>query len=113
MAGMAADQRLSEAQLGESALEPVHHSPCERRKGTSVPSAPAVAIQCVAQSRERPRAVSEYPIECITIGGATRLCCANAPGQLNIMVYYAVSIGRRLIRYAAQPGPAGLCDAVS
>lgn len=61
---------------------------------------------------ERPRAVSEYLIERMIAGGATKLCFVIAPGKSDIMEYYGASIGPAAICYVVQPRPAGLCDAI-
>lgn len=62
--------------------------------------------------RERPRAVSEYLIERLVLGGATRLCFVISPGKSDIMEYYGGSVFSADVFYAVQPRPAGLCDAV-
>ena len=62
--------------------------------------------------RERPRAVSEYLVERLVLGGATRLCFVIAPGKSDIMEYYGGSVFSADVFYAVQPRPAGLCDAV-
>lgn len=61
---------------------------------------------------ERPRAVSEYLIERMIEGGATKLCFVISPGKSDILAYYASGIAGVDIVYAVQPKPAGLCDAV-
>lgn len=61
---------------------------------------------------ERPRAVSEYLIERMLLGGATRLCFVIAPGKSDIMEYYGGSVGAARICYAVQPHPVGFCDSV-
>jgi glucose-1-phosphate thymidylyltransferase len=61
---------------------------------------------------ERPRAVSEYLVERMILGGADRICFVIAPGKSDILEYYG---GRRCaahICYTVQQHPAGLCDAV-
>jgi glucose-1-phosphate thymidylyltransferase len=62
--------------------------------------------------RERPRAVSEYLVERMIIGGATKLCFVIAPAKSDILAYYGGSFDRVPICYVVQPGPAGLCDAI-
>lgn len=62
--------------------------------------------------RERPRAVSEYLVERLVLGGATRLCFVIAPGKSDILEYYGGSVFAADVFYAVQPRPAGLCDAV-
>jgi glucose-1-phosphate thymidylyltransferase len=62
--------------------------------------------------RERPCAVSEYLVERMLIGGATKLCFVIAPGKSDILAYYSSSFDRVPICYVVQPCPAGLCDAI-
>jgi glucose-1-phosphate thymidylyltransferase len=61
---------------------------------------------------ERPRAVSEYLIDRLIVGGADRLCFVIAPGKSDILEYYGASVGPADTCYVVQPRPAGLCDAV-
>jgi dTDP-glucose pyrophosphorylase len=61
---------------------------------------------------ERPRAVSEYIVERMLAGGATRLCFVIAPGKSDIVSYYGGEIGDAAVCYAVQPQPRGLCDAI-
>jgi dTDP-glucose pyrophosphorylase len=61
---------------------------------------------------ERPRAVSEYIIERMSIAGATRICFVISPGKSDILGYYGGSIGSVDFAYVVQPRPAGLCDAI-
>ncbi len=61
---------------------------------------------------ERPRAVSEYLIERMILGGATKICFVISPGKSDIMSYYGGRIGSVDVAYVVQPGPAGLCDAL-
>lgn len=61
---------------------------------------------------ERPRAVSEYLIERMIRGGATRICFVIAPGKSDILEYYGGSVFSAAVCYAVQPKPAGLCDAI-
>jgi dTDP-glucose pyrophosphorylase len=62
--------------------------------------------------RERPRAVSEYLVERLVRGGATKLCFVISPGKSDILEYYGGSVFSADVFYAVQPRPAGLCDAV-
>jgi glucose-1-phosphate thymidylyltransferase len=66
----------------------------------------------VDADRERPRAVSEYLIERLVLGGATRLCFVISPGKSDILEYYGGSVFSADVVYAVQPRPAGLCDAI-
>jgi dTDP-glucose pyrophosphorylase len=61
---------------------------------------------------EHPRAVSEYLVERMIIGGATKLCFIISPGKSDILGYYGGGIGATDIAYVVQPQPAGLCDAL-
>jgi glucose-1-phosphate thymidylyltransferase len=61
---------------------------------------------------ERPRAVSEFIVERLINGGATRLCFVIAPRKLDIISYYGGSVDGIPICYAIQPEPTGLCDAI-
>jgi glucose-1-phosphate thymidylyltransferase len=61
---------------------------------------------------ERPKAVSEYLIERLTLGGATKICFVISPGKSDIMQYYGGRVGRTDIAYVVQPQAAGLCDAI-
>ncbi len=61
---------------------------------------------------ERPRAVSEYIIERMIAGGATRICFVISPGKSDILGYFGGGIGKVSFAYVVQPRPAGLCDAL-
>jgi len=61
---------------------------------------------------ERPRAVSEYLVERLLAGGATKLCFVISPGKSDILAYYGGSIAGVPICYAVQPAALGLCDAI-
>jgi glucose-1-phosphate thymidylyltransferase len=61
---------------------------------------------------ERPRAVSEYLIERMIRGGATKICFVIAPGKSDIIEYYSGSVAGADLAYVVQPRPAGLCDAL-
>jgi len=60
----------------------------------------------------RPRAVSDYLMERLVIGGADRICIVISPGKSDILEYYGGSAYGANICYAVQPQPAGLCDAI-
>jgi dTDP-glucose pyrophosphorylase len=62
--------------------------------------------------QERPRAVSEYLVERMTLAGATKICFVIAPGKSDIVEYYGSKISSADVFYAVQPRPTGLCDAV-
>lgn len=64
-------------------------------------------------SDDRPKAVSEFLVERMERGGATKLAFVISPGKSDIMEYY----GRRprpcaAVAYVVQPEPEGLCDAL-
>lgn len=61
---------------------------------------------------ERPRAVSDYLVERLVIGGATRICFVIGPGKSDIVEYYGAAAHFARICYVVQPEPAGLCDAI-
>jgi glucose-1-phosphate thymidylyltransferase len=62
--------------------------------------------------RERPRAVSEYLVERLVLGGADKLCFVISPGKSDILEYYGGEVFAARVFYSVQPHPAGLCDAV-
>ncbi len=62
--------------------------------------------------RERPRAVSEYLVERLVLGGAEKICFVISPGKSDILEYYSGGAFSAAVFYAVQPEPAGLCDAV-
>lgn len=61
---------------------------------------------------ERPKAVSEYLVERLTLGGADKICFVISPGKSDILQYYGARVGRADIAYVVQPRAAGLCDAI-
>jgi dTDP-glucose pyrophosphorylase len=61
---------------------------------------------------ERPRAVSEYLVERLVLGGADRLCFVIAPGKSDILEYYGAGACAAHVTFTVQPRPAGLCDAL-
>lgn len=62
--------------------------------------------------RERPRAVSEYLVERLVLGGADKVCFVISPGKSDILEYYGDRAFGATLFYAVQPRPAGLCDAL-
>ncbi len=64
------------------------------------------------QGIERPRAVSEYLVERLVLGGATRICFVISPGKADIVEYYGAGTPETPVVYVAQPEAKGLCDAV-
>src|SRR5205814_1099769 len=61
---------------------------------------------------ERPRAVSEYLVERMILGGSDKICFVISPGKSDILEYYGGAIGTADLSYVVQPNPAGLCDAI-
>jgi dTDP-glucose pyrophosphorylase len=61
---------------------------------------------------ERPCAVSEYLVERMLRGGATRICFVISPGKSDIVEYYGAGYGTVPIVYVVQPQASGLCDAI-
>jgi glucose-1-phosphate thymidylyltransferase len=61
---------------------------------------------------ERPRAVSEYILERMLIGGVDKVCFVISPGKLDILEYYGAAVGSARLYYTVQPSPDGLCDAI-
>ncbi|HZU83043.1 MAG TPA: sugar phosphate nucleotidyltransferase [Polyangiaceae bacterium] len=61
---------------------------------------------------ERPRAVSEYLLERMVLGGATRICIVVSSGKSDILEYFGADYCGAPIAYVMQPKPAGLCDAI-
>jgi glucose-1-phosphate thymidylyltransferase len=61
---------------------------------------------------ERPRAVSEYLVERMILGGADHICFVIAPGKSDILEYYGTRECAADLCYTVQPHPAGLCDAI-
>jgi len=61
---------------------------------------------------ERPRAVSEYLVERMILGGADRICFVISPGKSDILEYYGANAFSAEVCYAVQPVAAGLCDAI-
>lgn len=65
-----------------------------------------------AQGIERPKAVSEYLIERMVSGGATKICFVISPSKSDIVSYYGGGIGSVDTAFVVQPHAAGLCDAI-
>jgi dTDP-glucose pyrophosphorylase len=66
----------------------------------------------IKDGQERPRAVSEYLIERMVLGGANKLCFVISPGKTDILEYFGSKAWGADIAYVVQPAPGGLCDAV-
>jgi dTDP-glucose pyrophosphorylase len=61
---------------------------------------------------ERPRAVSEYLVERLRLGGADRLCFVIGPEKTDILDYYGRGRAGLPTAFVVQPEPVGLCDAL-
>ena len=61
---------------------------------------------------ERPRAVSEYLVERMVRGGATRICFVISPWKSDILRYYGGAVGGANLAYVIQDEASGLCDAI-
>jgi dTDP-glucose pyrophosphorylase len=61
---------------------------------------------------ERPKAVSEYLVERMVAGGATKIAFVISPTKSDIMRYYGAGIGRVDAAFVVQPAAGGLCDAI-
>jgi dTDP-glucose pyrophosphorylase len=61
---------------------------------------------------ERPRAVSEYLVERLARGGASKICFVISPHKDDILRYYGDRIDGVDFAYVVQPRAAGLCDAM-
>ena len=51
----------------------------------------------------RPRAVSDYLMERMVLGGATRICFVISPGKSDILEYYGGSAYSATLCYSVQP----------
>lgn len=65
-----------------------------------------------SDGEERARAVSEYLIDRLILGGATRICIVISPEKTDILQYYGGIVETVPICYAVQDQPYGLSDAV-
>jgi dTDP-glucose pyrophosphorylase len=61
---------------------------------------------------ERPCAVSEYLVERMITGGATKICFVIGPGKSDILEYYGGGVREATTVYVVQPEASGLCDAI-
>ncbi|PWU07209.1 MAG: nucleotidyltransferase [Terriglobia bacterium] len=61
---------------------------------------------------KRPRAVSDYLVERLVIGGADRICFVISPTKSDILEYYGGVAYSRPVCYCVQPEPLGLCDSI-
>jgi glucose-1-phosphate thymidylyltransferase len=63
-------------------------------------------------SRQRPRAVSDYLVERLVLGGADRICFVIASGKSDILEYYGGKVRDATVCYTIQSEPRGLCDSI-
>ncbi len=61
---------------------------------------------------ERPRAVSEYLVERLVRGGATKICFVISPAKSDIIQYFSGEVDGLPVCYAVQPQALGLCDSL-
>lgn len=61
---------------------------------------------------ERPKAVSEYLVERMVAGGATKIAFVISPTKSDIMRYYGGGVGQVDAAFVVQPAAGGLCDAI-
>jgi dTDP-glucose pyrophosphorylase len=71
-----------------------------------------VGSRVEADGSERPKAVSEYLVERMVEGGATKICFVISPTKSDIVRYYGGGIGQVDTAFVVQPVAAGLCDAI-
>ncbi len=68
------------------------------------------------KGEEWPRAVSDYLVERMIMGGARKICFVISPRKSDILEYYGsgreLAVGRADFCYVVQEDPAGLCDAI-
>ncbi len=61
---------------------------------------------------ERPLAVSEYLVERMIQGGASKICFVVSPGKSDILEYYGSKVYSADVCYTVQTQAVGLCDAI-
>ena len=66
----------------------------------------------LGESSERPKAVSEYLVDRMMLGGASKLCFVVSPSKADILTYYGERNAPVEIAYVVQPQALGLCDAI-
>ncbi len=71
-----------------------------------------VGSRMEADGSERPKAVSEYLVERMVAGGATKVCFVISPTKSDIVRYFGGGIGKVDTAFVVQPQAAGLCDAI-
>ena len=65
-----------------------------------------------ADGTERPRAVSEYLVERMVAGGATKIAFVISPTKSDMLRYYGAGVDGASTAFVVQPAAAGLCDAI-
>ena len=71
-----------------------------------------VGSRVEADGSERPKAVSEYLVERMVEGGATKICFVISPTKSDIVRYYGAGVAGVDAAFVVQPQAAGLCDAI-
>lgn len=66
----------------------------------------------IEDGAERPLAVSEYLVERMIAGGASRICFVVSSGKTDILEYYGSRVYSADVCYTVQTQPLGLCDAL-
>src|SRR3954462_10201946 len=61
---------------------------------------------------EHPRAVSEYLVERMMLGGATKICFVISPTKSDIVEYFGGGLAGATFAYVVQQTAHGLCDAI-
>jgi dTDP-glucose pyrophosphorylase len=64
------------------------------------------------EKQKKTRAVSDFIVERLMIGGATKICFVIAPNKSDIIRYHGSGRNEAFFVYLIQPEPLGLCDAV-
>ena len=65
-----------------------------------------------ADGTERPKAVSEYLVERLIAGGATKIAFVISPTKSDMLRYYGAGVEGASTAFVVQPAAAGLCDAI-
>ena len=65
-----------------------------------------------SEERKKPRAVSDFIVERLVIGGTKKICFVISPNKCDILRYHGCARAGTLFVYLVQPHPLGLCDAV-
>ena len=62
---------------------------------------------------ERPRAVSEYLVERLALGGADKICFVISPNKTDIIRYYGARFEQSAVAYVVQPEPDAIVAALT